>query len=183
MKKNANRIDLEDERFGLFMSENSFDLDVEYGRNFLKSDNIQYVILHRINIIETKSHSLYGQAKSVDKKFMTPVRLNIMINVEASAQTYYGGASGGITRDDTGKLVFGIYLKELEEKNAEISRGDIVEYNLSGEKSRFYEVENANMVSDETKKTIGGFAPYWKEVTAVPVKTDVFNFEDGSKGF
>jgi hypothetical protein len=183
MKKNANIVDLQDERYGLFMSDNSFDLDIEYGRNFLKSDNIQYVILHKINIIETKAHSLYGQAKSIDKKFMPAVKLNIMINVEDSAQSYYAGGTGGITRDDTGKLVFGIYLKELEEKQTEIDRGDIVEYNLSGEKSRYYEVENANMVNDTTKKTIGGFKPYYKQITAVPVKTDVFNFEDGSKGF
>jgi hypothetical protein len=39
------------------------------------------------------------------------------------------------------------------------------------------------MVNDTTKKTIGGFKPYYKQITAVPVKTDVFNFEDGSKGF
>lgn len=182
MKKKKQIIDLENQRYGLFMSEQSFDLDVMYGRKFLKTDNAQEVILHKINIIETKVHSLYGQAKARDKKFMTPVRLSVMVTVEESKQEYYGSGQGGIVRDDTGNLVFGVYLKELEEKNVEINRGDIIEYNLSGTKNRYYEVENANNVPDTTNKTIGGFKNYWLQVTAVPVKSDVVPFVDESKG-
>jgi len=51
---------------------------------------------------------------------------------------YYG--NGGISRDDTGRLIIGIYLNELKNKNVEIDRGDIIEYNMSGEKNRYYEV-------------------------------------------
>jgi len=177
MRKKANRINLEDERYGLFMSDNSFDLDVFYGRQFLKTDNVQYVNLHRINIIETKSHSLYGQAKSTDKKFLPVIKLNVMLTIEDGEQVFYGADNGGITRDDTGNLTFGIYLKELEEKNAEINRGDIIEYNFSGEKSRFYEVEKANNVTDTTNKSIGGFKPYFKSIVCIPVKSDVINIE------
>ena len=34
-KKKQQTIDLEEQRYGMFMTENSFDLDVEYGRNFI----------------------------------------------------------------------------------------------------------------------------------------------------
>lgn len=182
MKKKKQNIDLENERYGLFMSQNSFNLDVMYGRNFLQTDNAQEVILYKINIIETKSHNLYGQTKAKDKKFMSPVRLSVMVNVEASKQEFYGGNQGGIVRDDTGNLSFGIYLKELEDKRVDIDRGDIIEYNMSGEKNRYYEVENANNVTDETNKTIGGFATYWKKITAVPIKEDVVPFLNETKG-
>ena len=182
MKKKKQIIDLENQRMGLFMTDNSFDLDVMYGRNYLLTDNAQSVIIHKINIIETKSHNLYGQAKAKDKKFMTPVRISVMLNIEEGKQQYYGGNAGGITRDDTGNISFGVYLKELEEKHLEIDRGDIIEYNMSGEKSRYYEVESANNVSDETKKTIGGFKPYFKRVTGVPVKEDVVPFLSETKG-
>jgi hypothetical protein len=177
MKKKANRINLEDERYGLFMTDSSFDLDIFYGRQYLKTDNVQFVTFHKINIIETKTHSLYGQAKSIDKKFFPPIRLNVMVGVEDGTQVNYGDGSGGIARDDSGILSFGVYLQELEEKNADIARGDIIEYNFSGEKSRFYEVENANNVTDTTKKSIGGFKPYFKTVKCVPVKGDVINIE------
>lgn len=182
MKKKKQNIDLENDRYGLFMNQNSFDLDIMYGRNFLQTDNSQEIILHKINIIETKSHNLYGQTKAKDKKFMTPIKLSVMINVEASKQEFYGSNQGGIVRDDTGNITFGIYLKELEEKQVEIDRGDIVEYNLSGEKNRYYEVENANNVTDETNKTIGGFKSYWKRVIAVPIKEDVVPFLNETKG-
>lgn len=182
MKKKKQLKDLENDRYGLFMSDNSFALDVMYGKNFLQTDNAQTIILHKINIIETKVHSLYGQAKTKDKKFIAPVQLSIMITVADGTQENYGDNPGGIARDDTGPLSFGIYLSELKEKGVEIDRGDILEYNLSGEKNRFYEVESANNVTDETSKTIGGFKPYWKRITAIPVKEDVVPFLSETKG-
>ena len=182
MKKKKQIIDLEDNRYGMFMTQNSFDLDIMYGRNYLQTDNVGEVTIHRINIIETKSHNLYGQTKSKDKKYLPPVRISVMVNVEEGKQENYGTNPGGIARDDTGPISFGVYLKELEEKNLELTRGDIIEYNMSGEKSRYYELESANNVTDETKKTIGGFKSYWKRVTGIPVKSDVFPFDDGTKG-
>lgn len=182
MKKKKQIIDLEDNRMGLFMTDNSFDLDVMYGRNFLQTDNAQTVIIHKINILESKSHALYGQSKTKDKKFMSPVTINVMVTIEDGKQEYYGNSQGGISRDDSGNISFGVYIKELEEKQIEIDRGDIIEYNMSGEKNRYYEVESANNVNDETKKTIGGFKSYWKKITGVPIKSDVFNFNDGEKG-
>lgn len=182
MKKKKQIIDLENQRMGLFMTDNSFDLDVMYGRNFLETDNAQEIIIHKINLNETKSHALYGQAKNKDKKFFPPVRIKVMVTVEEGKQENYGGNPGGIARDDTGKLIFGVYLKELEDKQLEIDRGDIAEYNLSGQKSRYYEVESVNNVSDETNKTIGGFKPYWKRVIGTPVKEDVIPFLSETKG-
>lgn len=182
IKKKKQHIDLENQRFGLFMNKNSFDLDIEYGRNYLQTDNVQTVIIHKINITKSKTHSLYGQSKTKDKIFFPPVKLNVMVTVQPNEQSYYGNNPGGITREDTGKLVFGVYLKELEEKKTEINRGDYVEYNLSGNKNRYYEIENAENIFDTTDKTIGGFKPYWKKVTAVPVKEDVVPFLNETKG-
>ena len=54
MTKKKQIIDLQNERMGLFVTNNSIDLDIMYGRNFLQTDNAQEVIIHKINIIETK---------------------------------------------------------------------------------------------------------------------------------
>jgi len=182
MKKKKQIIDIETNRMGMFMNNNSFDLDVMYGRNFLQTDNAQEVTIYKINLLETKSHDLYGQSKTKDKRFMAPVTISVMVTIEDGKQDFYGGNQGGITRDDTGNISFGVYLKELEEKHLEIDRGDIIEYNMSGEKNRYYEVESANNVTDETKKTIGGFKPYWKRIAGVPVKEDVVPFLSETKG-
>ena len=183
MKKTKKRIiDLEDERMGLFMTENSFELDVTYGRNFLQTDNAQKVRIHKVDIVKSKKHSLYGQTKPEDRTFIPPITISVMVGVDDAEQKYYGENQGGITRDDSGNISFGVYLRELEEKNLQIDRGDIIEYNMSGQRTRYYEVESANNVTDTTAKTIGGYKPYWRKITGVPIKSDTFNFDDGEKG-
>lgn len=182
MAKKKQNVDLENERYGLFMSENSFELDIAYGRNYMETDNVQTVTIYKVDVIKTKSHDLYGQTKTKDKVFYSPVKISAMVTIQPNEQKYYGDNPGGIAREDTGPLSFGVYLKELEEKKLEINRGDYVEYNLSGTQPRYYEVENAENVIDTTEKTIGGFKSYWKKVTAIPVKEDVVPFLNQTKG-
>ena len=64
MKKKKQIENLEDERYGLHMTERVFNLQVMYGRNYLRTNNNQVVKIHKINVIESKSHKLYGQAKA-----------------------------------------------------------------------------------------------------------------------
>lgn len=166
-------------RYGIFMSDNSFDLEISLGRNYLDTDIVNEVKIHKINILETKTHKLYGQSKSSDKSFFPAVAIKASVSIDDGDQKNYGDDVGGITREDTGELSLGIYLDELEEKNLVIDRGDIVEYNLSGERTRYYEVEDAHNVSDTTSQTIAGFKPYWKKVVCIPVKEDVVPFLRG----
>lgn len=173
-RKRKNKvIDREEQRYGLFMNENSFNTDIKFGRNYMGTDVVHRVKIYKVNIIESKTHNLYGQAKASDKKYFAPVEINAMITVEDQQQSFYGDSQGGIVRDDTGPITVGVYLDELEEKKIEIDRGDIIEYNMSGERDRYYEVENAQNVVDATSQTIAGFRPYWKQITAVPIKEDV----------
>jgi hypothetical protein len=173
MKKYKKHIDLENERYGLFMNENSFNLEKMYGREYLKKDVNFFITLYRINIITTKTHALYGQTKAKDKEFLVPIKLNAMVNIEDRTQDTYGGDESGLVRDDSGNIRIGIYLDELNEKGVEINRGDIIGYNQSGDIERYFEVYDANNVIDTTSQTIGGFKPYWKQVYASPVKEDV----------
>ena len=177
-KRKQQFIDMEENRYGIFMTESSFALDVEIGRHFLETDVVYLVKIHKINIItsdlDDEDDDPYGQTKPADKKFFPPVQINAMVNIGDQEQKFF--TEGGIVRDDTGPIRVGIYLAELEEKKLVIDRGDIVEYNLSGDRPRFYEVENAENVVDTTKKTIAGFKPYWKEITAIPIKEDVVPF-------
>lgn len=179
MAKKKKNIDLENQRYGLFMNENSFNLDIMYGRHYLDRDVNYFVRIFKMNIIETKKHNLYGQAKAKDKKYLTPVQLNAMVTIEENRQENYGNNEGGIVREDTGNIIVNVYLQELEEKKIEVDRGDIIEYNQSGDRPRYYEVESANNVVDSTSQTIAGFKPYWKRIVGVPVKEDVTPFLNG----
>jgi hypothetical protein len=173
-KKEKDFIDLENDRYGLFMSERSMDLEVEFARDYLKQDSPNVFTLHRVDIIQTKTDDLYGETKASEKVFRKPVKLYGMINIEKGEQEYLSNT--GLVSDQSGNLVIRIYLKELEEKGVEINRGDFIGYNPSGEKERYYEVASANNVTDETEKTFAGMKPLWKKIVAIPVKGDVVPF-------
>lgn len=173
-KKKKQYIDLDQERYGLFMNEDSFNLDVMYGREYLKTDSPFKIKYYRIDTINSVSDDLYRESKPQDKKFFPPVELSVMLDVEDGETKFMG--DNGITRNDTGSLVFGIYLDELAEKKVEIIRGNYVSFNFSGEKERFYEIEEADDVSDMSSRSRGGFKTYWKKVSATPVKEDVLPF-------
>jgi hypothetical protein len=172
-KKEKDYIDMENDRFGLFMDERSFDLDVEFGREYLQ-DAPSYITIHQIDIIKTKTDDLYGETKAEEKVFRKAIRLIAMVTIEKGEVSYLAG--DGIANDQSGILMARIYLKELEEKKVNINRGDIIAYNQSGTKERYYEVSSANDVTDETEKTFGGTKPFWKKITAIPVKSDVVPF-------
>lgn len=170
-KKPFDFIKVDEDRMGLFLSNNSFDLEKMYGRNYLKSDVIHKVKIYKIDIVNSKKHDLYNQSEPDEKVFFPPIEIFIMPLIESNEQNNYAGDIG-IIREDSQSFNFGVYLDELKEKNVEIDRGDIVEYNLSGDRRRFYEVDNAQNVTT-TENTFGGFLTYWKLIKTVPVKSDV----------
>jgi hypothetical protein len=171
-KKKKDHIDFEEERYGMYMSDNSYDLDVMYGREYLKTDSPFYVTYYKINQIKSRVDDLYGEAKAADKKFFSPIKLNVMIDIEDGDLKFL--SETGIGRDDVGNLVFGIFEEELKEKQLEITIGDFVSYNVSGQRERFFEIAKADYVADASSKTRGGFrSAYWRKVEATPVKEDV----------
>jgi hypothetical protein len=173
-KKEKDYLSMTDNRYGLFMSDSSYELEIMYGREYLKSDVVNSIILYRINILDTEVDDLYGETKPSEKKYFPPIRVNGLVTIESSRQQYFPGSQ--ITRDDSGVLVFKVFIRELEELDVDINRGDIVAYNISGEQERYYEVTNANNIVDSTDKTILGARPFWRVITALPVKGDVVNF-------
>ena len=48
-KRKKQFTDLEENRFGIFMTDTSFDLDVELGRHYLNTDVMYKVKIHKIN--------------------------------------------------------------------------------------------------------------------------------------
>jgi hypothetical protein len=171
--------DLNRSRYGIHLNQSRFDMNVEYGRNYLRR-NINHILkLHKINVIESKSHKLYGEARPEDKRFFAPVEFDAYVTIGEQNMDYIDG--GNITREDVSELKFDVYFQELEEKGIVIDRGDIVEFNPTGERRRFYEVDNPQNVNDSTSQSFGGFNTYYKSVTAVPVKEDVVPFLNETK--
>jgi hypothetical protein len=171
-KKKKDHIDFEEERYGMFITDNSFDLDVMYGREYLKKDAPFYIKYYKINILKTKVDDLYGESRAADKKFFAPIKLNVMLDIEEGGAKYLSDT--GVLRDDVGNIIFGVFEEELKERGIEITLGDYVSFNMSGKRERFFEISNPNYVSDATSQTYAGLrADYWRRVEATSVKEDV----------
>jgi len=155
-------------RYDLFFTEEDLKLQIALGREYYASDINDKVILYRVNIVETITHSLYGETKSGQKKFLPAIELSVLVNMTDSATKYL--SDGGITRQDIANLTFNIYNQELEELNCQLTIGDVVEYN-HGDRIRYYEITSLNNISS-TKQTMGGKSPYYKSVVCAPVKGD-----------
>ncbi|MFW6219921.1 MAG: hypothetical protein ACOC33_03695 [bacterium] len=160
-------------RINIFYDENSYNLDVEYGRAYVEQDVHTHITLYRIDVIQSRVDDLYGEALPSDKKYFPPIQLTAQIeSLDQDEQEYRGNS--GIVRQDTGNLIFSVFLKELEEKDTDINRGDIVSY-YTGKKERFYEVANADYTYDNTEKSMLGYKPYIRTIEATPIKSDVIN--------
>lgn len=160
-------------RYGLFYSEASMALDIMYGREYLKNDIGNVVILHRIDALKSKNkaNDIYGQTKPKDKVFLPPVPLNVMLQIASNDPDN----DSGLRREMVGTMVFSVYLDELDEMGVEIRVGDIIEYNMSGTTSRYFEVVNAMNITDTSEQTMAGMRAFWKKVTCNHVLKDHVN--------
>lgn len=156
-----------------YYNQKDFDYELSLSREFSDEDAIAIIMLYRVNIVESKVHSLYGEAKNKEKKFLRPIELNITLNM-GDTQTNFMN-DGTLFNEEYSDISFGVYLQELEEKNCEINRGDLFKY-FDGEKERWFEVETSENI--KSNNSLLGFKPMYKKVTAVHVKEDVVIDQD-----
>lgn len=171
-KRKIKDIENTSSKYGLYFDDNMLDLELEYRMDYISNDINHTIKYYELDIVNTEKHKLYGESKPTSKKFKNPVEINILPSIEDNKQAFYGNIDNGIIREDSGNLTCMIFIKELENKNVTIKRGDIITYNLSGLKNRMYEIIFADNVSDVTSKTLGGFIPIFKKVIGSPVKED-----------
>jgi hypothetical protein len=163
-------------RMQKFFSEKDFNLEIDLGREYYREDTNFTITYYKVNVIESKTHKLYGNAKPSQKRFFKPVDLVVAISF-SNANTK-NMSNGGIIRQDVDNFTFSVYNDELTEKNITLDRGDYFSYD-HGDKTRYYEVTDISFIND-ISQTIGGYKPYYKKVVGIPVKEDVvLNIEEG----
>ena len=146
-------------------------IDAKYFEDFVKEfhSELQHftVILHRIDIVKTKVHKLYGEAKAHQKKFLEPIELNIAPKIGDSETNFIG--NGGIYDERINEFDFSVFLEELDNKDVKINKGDFVSYN-DGDINRYFEITKVGNV--KTNNTIAGTRPYYINVSCVHIKGD-----------
>lgn len=136
--------------------EKDYQYELAMVRAYSDADAIANIILYRVDTIKSRVHNVYGEAKASEKKFLTPIDLNITLEIGDNKTEFI--ASNGIFRESFGNIKFGVYKDELEEKSCVINRGDFFTY-FDGNKDRTFEITKVSNM-DSNNSSLGYKATY-----------------------
>jgi len=143
-------------RLNKFFDDQDFDLEVDFGREYMEGDLHMSVVLFSIDIEETDTDDVYKEVNSENVRFFPPVE--ILVNLELVAgenQTY--NPNGSMRYRDFGNLTFNVYEKQLREKGVDIKYGDYVGYRYTESDMKFWVVVNDGKINADNEHTIFGY--------------------------
>lgn len=159
-----------------FFGEEDFNLMVGYATEYLEEHANQTVILYRVDYEKTKVNELYHEAKKDAVRFLTPIELPVIYEVEDSELKSYNNKLQTGIYAQAGKLVFSVLLSSLEKNNCDISRGDYIGVQIDPEHREYYTViDDGRVGATSNKFTIFGTKPYARTITCASVDLGEFN--------
>ena len=150
-----------------FFSGEDYDLEMEFATEYMEQDANQTIILYQVDYEKTKVNDIYNEAEKDKIRFKTPIELTVIYDLQdAETKAYKENISKGIYVKP-GKLVFSVLLKELEENNCDINRGDYIGVMVNENFTIYYTVADDGKVQmTSNKNTIYGKKPYFRQITA-----------------
>lgn len=135
------------------------------GREISEKILLESFILYRVDLKKTRTHSLYGEAKF--KKYLEPVEVFGLINVESDSPEYTAGE--GLIKKGFGKITAQVYLSHLEELNAQIRMGDFLYH-----KGNYYEITDDGSSNISNEYAYGGDRFFYIKIEGVRITKDKF---------
>jgi hypothetical protein len=161
-------------RNNLFYSEESFNLDVEIGKNYLETDVNQTIILYSVDLSKTNASVVYGETKKDSIIFFPPVELNVIYEIESGELRSYDKSKNVGSYIKSGKLTFGIYQSTLDERGIEIKVGDYVGVQVTPEHMEYYTVVNDGRNNFSNEMSIFGYRPSYRKVECASIDINEF---------
>lgn len=158
-----------------FFDEGEFNLEIDMGREWINGDNNFTVILYRVNKNTTSTTDIYNEVDVDSIEYLQPIELNVLPNLNSSQNKSYNQQNNTIRYKEDGDFSFIVYEKELSEKNAVISYGDFIGYDVDVNIRRYFEVIDDDILNFSNDKTILGYKRFYKEIRCKTVTSDVFN--------
>lgn len=162
----------------LFFGEAESNFFGNAGREVTEGIVQESLLLYRIDLQKTKTHALYGEAKSFEKRYKPEVEIFGRINVEVLDPTYQAG--NNLLKKGFGKLTAHIYLEHLKELGlVELNDNQIIVLELKigdfiGFKGQFYEIKNDGYSQISNEHSWAGDRRFYITVEAIEVDEDVF---------
>ncbi len=115
------------ERLNKFFSQDDFDLEIGFGREWLEGDINIKVILYQVDRIETTNDDIYGEAAKEDIMFKPPIEIPVSFNMAAPANKSYN-TDGSMRYLEYGTVTLGVYQEQLNDLGVDINYGDYIGY-------------------------------------------------------
>lgn len=161
----AKDIDVSKKGIDLFFGEKERRFMENTGREMVHDILKESFLLFKVDLIATKTHKLYGEAKK--KRWLKEVEIFGRINVEAVDPKYM--APGGIIQKGLGNITAEVYMSHLSELNVNVRIGDFMYH-----KGHYYEVVDDGSANISNEHAFGGDKLFYITIKGVRVKDDAF---------
>ena len=131
-------------RNSLFYDKESFNVEMEIGKNYIEQDMGQAIVLYQVDASKTQTDAVYGESTPGSITYKTPVEVPCVYKIEAPELKSYDKDKQLGTYNKIGKLTFSYYKETTDELGVEIKKGDYVGVQVTPEKMIFWVVNNVN---------------------------------------
>ena len=171
--KNIKRVPIN--RNNIFYSEESFAFEGAIGKNYIEQDMNQTAVLYSVDASSSNINNTYGETKSDNVQFKTPVEFHCVYKVEQPELKAYDKTKNIGTYMKTGKLTIGVYEETLKELGIDIKKGDYIGIQISQESMIYFSVMNDGKNNYDNAHTLFGVRPLYRTINCAPVDTSEFN--------
>lgn len=161
-------------RNSLFYDAQSFNYEIEMGKQYVEMDMGQTVVLYQVDASNTQSDAVYGETKPSDVKYKFPTEIPCVYEIEEPELKSYDKSKSLGTYMKTGKLKLGVYQATLDELGVDIKKGDYIGVQVSEEHMEFFCVNNDGKNNYDNSHTMFGTRPFYRSMTANPVDASEF---------
>lgn len=159
-----------------FFSKEDFDLEIEFGKEYVEEDADQTVILYEVDMEKTKVSDIYQEANKGAIRFKPPVEIPVVFTIEDAEMKSYDAKQVRGRYAKVGKLTFGVYISTLDEYGCDIKRGDYIGVQVTPEHIEYWTVTDDGKVdSYSNKRSLYGTRPYYRHISCAPVDANEFN--------
>ena len=159
-----------------FFSEEDFELELDFAKEYIEQDANQTIILYQVDYSKTKVNDIYKEAQKDSIRFLSPIELPVIYEVDDAELKAYGNKIQKGVYAQTGKLKFSVLISTLEEYNCDISRGDYIGVQIDSKHREYFTVTNDGRVGSMSNRfTMYGKVPYARQIECASVDKNEFN--------
>jgi hypothetical protein len=162
-------------RNNLFFSEKDFRFLENLGGEYTEQVLNQTVVVYQIDRIMTNVDDLYGETKTNDIKYKTPVVLHCRYSIDQSQNKAYINSNNSGRYRQTGNIKIHVYDKTLKENECDIKYGDIIGVAIDENIFIYFEVLDDGKKNFANTQTMWGYKPLYRTIVGCELDENVFN--------